>query len=55
MTMNSEVRVSGHYLAQRLVTAADAYCCRATDRTRPVLPTVEARMLIGLWAESGFT
>ena len=35
--VNNEVRASGHYLAQSPVAAADAYCCRATDRTRPVL------------------
>ena len=48
LTMNSEVCASGHYLAQRLVAAANACCCRATDRTRPVLPTVGADALIGL-------
>ena len=37
LTMNSEVRVSGHCLAQRSVAAADACCYRATDRTCPVL------------------
>ena len=37
LTMNSEVRASSHCLAQRPVAAADACCCRATDRTRPVL------------------
>ena len=36
LTMNSEVRAFGHCLAQRLVAAADAYCCRATDQTRLV-------------------
>ena len=35
--MNSEVRASGHYLAQTPVAAANACCCRAIDRTRPVL------------------
>ena len=34
--MNSEVRASSHYLAQRPVAAADACCCRTTDLTRPV-------------------
>ena len=37
LMMNSEVRASGHCLAQRPVAAADACCCRATDRTYPVL------------------
>ena len=37
LTVNNEVRASGHYLAQRPVDATDACCCRATDRTRPVL------------------
>jgi hypothetical protein len=37
LTMNSEVRASSHCLAQRLVATADACCCRATGRTRPVL------------------
>ena len=37
LTMNSEVHASGHCLAQRPVAAADACCCRATDRTRSVL------------------
>ena len=35
--MNSEVRASSHCIAQSLVAVADAYYCRATDRTRPVL------------------
>ena len=37
MTKNSVIGASGHCFAQRPVTAADAYCCRATDWTRPVL------------------
>ena len=37
LTMNSEVHVSDHCLAQRPVAAANACCCRATDQTRPVL------------------
>ena len=34
---NSVIGASGHCFAQRPVTAADAFYCRATDRTRPVL------------------
>ena len=44
--MNSEVRASGHCFAQRPITVADTYCCRATDRTRPVV-------LASLWNLSG--
>ena len=36
MMMNNEVRASDHCLAQRPVAAANACCCHATDRTRPV-------------------
>ena len=35
--MNSEVRASGHYLAQRPVAAADVCYCQVADRMRPVL------------------
>jgi len=37
MTMNSVTGASGHCFAQRSVTAADACCCLAPDRTRPVV------------------
>ena len=37
MTMNNEVRASGHCLAQRPVAAVDACYCRATDRACLVL------------------
>ena len=37
LMMNNEVRASDHDLAQHLVTAADACCCRATDQTCSVL------------------
>jgi hypothetical protein len=37
VTKNSVIYASGHCFAQRPVTAADACCCRATDRTRLVL------------------
>ena len=36
VTKNSVISASGHYFAQRLVTATDACCCRATDRTHLV-------------------
>ena len=36
LMMNSEVHASDHCLAQRPVAAANACCCHATDRTRPV-------------------
>ena len=37
VTKNSVIGASSHCFAQRLVIAADACCCRATDRTCPVL------------------
>ena len=43
--MNSEVRASSHCLAQHPVAAADVYCCRATDRTHPVLIRVASSHL----------
>ena len=36
VTKNNAIGASGHCFAQRPVTAVDTYCCRATDRTRPV-------------------
>ena len=45
VTMNSITGASGHCfaqrpvtVAQRPVTAVDAWCCLAPDRTRPVTP-----------------